>query len=501
MHAAEEPRAFPTKVGRFRVLSHLASGGMAEVLLAAADGVEGFTRPVVIKRVLPHLANHAEFRRMFVDEARILSRLRHSNLVAVEELGEEGEGLYLVMEYLHGEGLDSIVRVQRERTVRMPPALAAYIVAEACAGLHAAHEHRDIADRPLEIVHRDVSPQNLFITYDGNVKVIDFGIAKAVNRETKTETGTVKGKFAYMSPEQIEGAEIDRRTDVFALGVVLHELLTGQRLFQRPNHLEIVRAICLVPTPPPSRFDPSVPDVLERVVMRALSKSRAERQPTALMLRHELLHAIESLGETPQALAMQLASHVGQLFEDRRREKSELMQRTSLTYPRMESSPPVDITIALAEAPSRPWTRIALGVVLVAAAALLIAFGASRATQAHTLPIAPLDASVAPPDAGTDAVVSQADADSGLVYLHVESDPVGAVISIDGVARGITPMPVSVPRGSVPVALHVEAEGRRDVDRTIVPDMDQRIWVTLPPAARARPRPSTSAPDPFGRVD
>ncbi|HEY6461638.1 MAG TPA: serine/threonine-protein kinase, partial [Polyangiaceae bacterium] len=195
-------KALPDKLGRYQILGELAVGGMAEILLARVVGPSGFERPVVIKRILPHLARQEAFVSMFLDEARIAAGIRHRNVIHVEELAEGPEGLYLVMEYLEGESAAGLMRRIFVRETSLDLALGSYIVAEACAGLHAAHELEDASGQKQHLVHRDVSPHNLFIAYDGRVKVLDFGIAKAADRITRTEAGQLKGKFSYMSPEQ-----------------------------------------------------------------------------------------------------------------------------------------------------------------------------------------------------------------------------------------------------------------------------------------------------------
>src|SRR5262245_24036371 len=201
-------------VGSFEIVGHLATGGMAEILLGRASGPSGFERIAVIKRVLPHLASEPRFAQMFLDEARIAALIRHPNVVQIHELACEGDQLFIVMEYLEGESVAGLLRRLIAQQTRLPPALAAHIVAEACCGLHAAHELVDHSGRPLGVVHRDVSPQNIFVTYDGAVKVLDFGIAVARDRVTKTETGQLKGKFEYMAPEQCLGKALDRRADL-----------------------------------------------------------------------------------------------------------------------------------------------------------------------------------------------------------------------------------------------------------------------------------------------
>jgi len=252
---APQAPGLPDRIGRYEIVGFLAAGGMAEILLGRMVGPEGtgFERPVVIKRILPHLAREKAFVDMFLDEARIVGSIRHSNVVQVQELGHEGGELYMVMNYLEGENASGLSRRVASRRETLDPALGAFIVAEACAGLHAAHELTDTEGRSRNLVHRDVSPQNIFITYRGEVSVLDFGIATAADRATHTETGAIKGKFEYMSLEQCLGMHLDRRADVFSMGVVLYELTTGHRLFKRPTQLLAFKAICDQPIVPPSR--------------------------------------------------------------------------------------------------------------------------------------------------------------------------------------------------------------------------------------------------------
>jgi serine/threonine-protein kinase len=216
-------------------MGQLAVGGMATVLLGRLTGPRGFEHSVVIKRILPHLAAVPELVDMFVEEAQIVASIRHPNVVHVHELGHDRDELFLVMEYLEGESVGGLMRRLITRQEQLDLQLAIHIVAEACAGLHAAHELKDADGKKRGLVHRDISPQNVFVTYSGEVKVLDFGIAKVANSGTKTEAGHLKGKLQYMSPEQCLQKPLDRRSDVFALGIVLYELTTGRRLFKRDN--------------------------------------------------------------------------------------------------------------------------------------------------------------------------------------------------------------------------------------------------------------------------
>ncbi len=265
-------------LGRYRVVDEIGVGGMASVHLARADGPGGFQKWVAIKRIHRHLAEDETFIRMFLDEARIAARISHPNVAQVFDLGKHRDTYWIAMEYLHGEPLREIMRaVEEGGAPHMTSQLAAKIVADAGEGLHAAHELRDKDGKLLNLVHRDVTPHNLFLTYDGAVKVVDFGIAKVAGRLSTTRAGTLKGKLAYMSPEQVRGVAIDRRTDIFALGVVLWELTTGRRLFRMDSDLETLERVQACVVPPPSSIVEGYPGELEIIVMRALAKDPEKR--------------------------------------------------------------------------------------------------------------------------------------------------------------------------------------------------------------------------------
>ncbi|MFO0668654.1 MAG: protein kinase [Polyangiaceae bacterium] len=327
------------RIGRYQILGTLGAGGMAEVLLGRLVGPSGFERLVVVKRILPHLAGRRAFVDMFLDEARVVAQIRHPNVVTVHELGNEDGELFLVMEYLDGESAGGLLRRLSVKRERLPFAVAAYVVAEACAGLHAAHELTSPTGESLHVVHRDVSPQNVFVTYSGAVKVLDFGIALAGDRQTRTEAGQIKGKFEYMSPEQWREEPLDRRADVFALGIVLYELSTGHRLFRRATHLETLDAICEAPIPKPSTLVPDYPPLLERVCLRALERNREDRYATAADMRRELLPFVNAEDLEPEAT---LARVMAKTFADRIEEKRSMV-RAARTGDALASVPPADV--------------------------------------------------------------------------------------------------------------------------------------------------------------
>ena len=265
------------RLGKYELLALLALGGTAEIYLARIDGTAGFEKYVVVKCLHDHLAEDQEFVSMFLDEARLGAQLDHSNIVQTLALGEHEGRYYLVMEFIAGLSLALVGRraSERVRGGKVPVPITLNVVAQACGGLHYAH------DKVEALVHRDISPQNLVITYEGIVKIVDFGIAKAEYRETRTRSGTVKGKFAYMSPEQCQAGQVDRRTDVFALGVIAWELLTGRRLFKRDSTYETYQAVVACNVPAPSQVNHELDPAIDGLVMKALAKEKERRYPTA----------------------------------------------------------------------------------------------------------------------------------------------------------------------------------------------------------------------------
>ncbi len=270
------------RLGKYEILALLALGGTAEIYLARIGGAAGFEKYVVVKCLHDHLADDTEFVKMFLDEARLAAHLDHSNIVQTMELGEHENRYYMVMEFLAGLSLAMIVRRAGERLPggRIPVPIVLNMIAQSCAGLHYAHE-KMMNGKPLNIVHRDISPQNLVVSFEGVVKVVDFGIAKAELRETQTRSGTIKGKFAYMSPEQCVAANVDRRTDIFALGVIAHELLTGRRLFKKPSPYETYQAVIECQVDMPSKMNVELDPALDPIIMKAVAKEKEKRYQTA----------------------------------------------------------------------------------------------------------------------------------------------------------------------------------------------------------------------------
>ncbi|MGC4086285.1 MAG: serine/threonine-protein kinase [Polyangiaceae bacterium] len=273
-----DPSAGRQRVDRYELLGEIASGGMATVFLARLTGVGGFQRFVAMKRLHPHLANEKEFVEMFLDEARLAAGIHHPNVVPILEVGASPVGYYLVMEYVEGDTLARLLARAASRGKRIPPPITIRIALDMLAGLHAAHELRDDRGQPINLVHRDVSPQNVLVGADGISRITDFGVARAASRLSATRVGQLKGKIAYMAPEQAQGDErLDRRADVFSAGIVLWEALTAKRLFKADNEAATLSRIMSEPVPNLSRVAPHVGAEVSEVVMRALDRDRDRR--------------------------------------------------------------------------------------------------------------------------------------------------------------------------------------------------------------------------------
>jgi serine/threonine-protein kinase len=423
-------------LGRYCVVDEIGVGGMASVHLARVDGPGGFQKWVAIKRIHDHLVEDEAFVNMFFDEARVAASISHPNVATVFDLGKDGDSYWIAMEYLHGEPLREAMRrtesaarpagdrPQHESAARpggvrpqheasgqpMPPEIACRIIADAAEGLHAAHELLGPGGEKLDLVHRDVTPHNLFVTYEGVTKVVDFGIAKFSSRAASTRTGILKGKIAYMSPEQIAGEPIDRRTDVFALGVVLWELTTGQRLFRMESDLDTMAKVKECAPPRPSAIVRGYPIDLEKLVLKALSKNKNERYRTA----REFSRALQSLLMRRGLFVGtdEVAAYMHSLFADRIRKREEHLRRAAdVTQDTSEQG----------EAIARAMSRSELASVAVRAQAFddvadtvisplpdMSEFGATTAPAPHP---APSESSTVPPRGrlvlpGTDATGS-----------------------------------------------------------------------------------------------
>jgi serine/threonine-protein kinase len=509
----------PRRIGRYDIVGRLATGGMGEVLLGRVSGPFGFEKPVVIKRLLPHLAVRRSAIERFLDEARIIANLRHPNLVHVHELGHDGADLFIAMEYLVGETVAGLCRRLALRGESIDLALALHVVAEASAGLHAAHEARSPDGRPLGIVHRDVSPDNVFIEYSGAVHVIDFGIATSVDREGKTELGKVVGKTAYIAPERLEDLPCDRRADVFGLGIVLFELTTGHRLFKRETYADTVLAIMNERVTKLGDYRADVPAEVEDICARALAKDRNRRTPTALDMRRECLAFLrkESSGDHSEMLAALMT----RVFDDQIEAKQEMLRalrsgQEVASVPRLEADERFVLPTVDANRPStapsgdgrRRLTRervqrpLLLVASLIAGFLLSLSFGArvtSTAAQASFPQPAPAVTSTIAPLAAK----AEGSAPPRRVHVRVESSPVSATVVLDGRPQGTCPVELELEpdTGGLDARIELRAPGYKNVVQSIHGARDQIVRVEMAPiherddrARRTRKKHSNPAP-------
>lgn len=357
MERVEDRTARPVahiRLGRYELLKRIAVGGMAELFLARTTTQHfGYEKIVALKRILAAHAEDDQFITMFLAEARLAATLHHTNIVQLHDVGEEDGALFFTMEYVFGQDVRRIVRALQGRQAALPLEHALMIVANTAAGLHYAHQKEDHAGRPLGIVHRDVSPSNILVSYDGGIKLLDFGIARVTAMQASTGQDVLKGKVPYMSPEQCRGEPLDRRSDVFSLGVVLWELTARRRLFVGDNELVIATRICGQDAPRPSEMLPGYPRDLEAIVMKALARERDRRYATA----EELQVDLEEYAREHRKLlsSAKLAHFMVDLFADEiYKAKADLRQRiTSITgiFPAIQDPPPKRSTLPPAAAP------------------------------------------------------------------------------------------------------------------------------------------------------
>jgi eukaryotic-like serine/threonine-protein kinase len=308
-----------SRIRDYEIVARLKAGGMATLFLARRTGAAGFSRHVAMKVVHPHLAADPSFIRMFIDEALLSARIQHPNVVHVEELGEDHGTYFLAMEYVHGSALSTLLGALARLERRLSPEIAVSVACQVLDGLHAAHELRNESGQPLGVVHRDVSPQNVLVSTSGHIKLIDFGIAKVQGQGKRTETGSLKGKIRYMAPEQAYGRPVDRRTDTYALAIVLWEMLTMHRMFGSGSDLAVLDMV-RNPTPePPSRFAPGIPPALDAAILAGLAPSADHRPATAIDLKRMLLEALPGAATVDASqLAEIVEAVIGERMEARR---------------------------------------------------------------------------------------------------------------------------------------------------------------------------------------
>lgn len=402
-------------IGRYALVERLGVGGMGEVYLAHKTGPGGFEKWVAIKRIHPQYLDDESYVHMFLDEARIAAAVHHPNVAQVFDLGQEGDEYFIAMEYLHGEHLASFLKRLRQQSEKMDWCLAAHVISRIAQALHAAHQATTSAGEPLRLVHRDVSPHNIFLTYAGNIKLTDFGVAQAINRLAKTKTGGIKGKVAYMAPEQVLGLELDHRADVFSLGAVLWELIFDRTLFAGESDAAILMQVAKGQVPKPSSILSTLPARLEAILLHALAKEPDQRYGSALEMASDLDEFIKTQGRivTPRDIAWQME----RMFADEKAIKEDLQLR-HVADPQNQTSSPANTEIRAVNisggagavrqtAKGKPWLMgtFVLAVLLMVSGLLL---SYAKMTRKPSV-------------------------------VHVDSIPRGAEIWIDGYRAGITP--------------------------------------------------------------
>jgi len=343
-------------IGRYEFLVPIAKGGMAAVWAARLKGTRGFAKTVAIKTMLPTLSDDPLFEQMFLDEAQLAAQIHHPNVVEIMDLGEENDVLYQVMEYVDGEALGQILWVTAKNQKRIPVEIAVRMITDACAGLHAAHELRSVDGTHMNLVHRDISPQNILVTYDGVVKIVDFGVAKAAGRTaSETTAGQIKGKAPYMSPEQALGKKIDRRTDIFAMGIVLYQVATGKHPFRGESDLATLHNILYQDVPSPRFVDPKFPRPLEAVIHKALARDPDKRFQTAAEMASALQRVFPPTQRPAQVsdVGAYLRDLMGDVGDKRRKALAEAIRRAD-----SRSSP--NATMEISGSTLLPLTEIAI---------------------------------------------------------------------------------------------------------------------------------------------
>jgi len=435
--------------GRYELIGRVAFGGMAEIFLAREYAAEA-SRYLVIKRILPHVANDQAFVEMFLDEARLAMHLNHPNICHIYEFGEMDGAYFIAMEWINGVPLGKLIRRARQDE-GIPPELAAKVIAQVAEALHYAHIAKDQSGRPLNIVHRDVSPHNIMVSYEGVVKLLDFGIAKAVTQGAQTQAGVIKGKFAYMSPQQCSGLPIDGRADIFALGVCMFETLTGRPLYHRKTEYETMRAVIDGEVPSIRKLDPELPEGLDVIVQRCLQKEPDDRYATA----RDLQYAIEEwLAESRRFVnSAKIAEFMEANYEDEMKrgplvDSTPFGQSLNLKPRKIPSKqPPPAGEAAPAAAEAKPAKRTGLIALLVAALVAFVALAAfhfGRAPERQVVIAAPVVPAVSVPESAADpgpVPDPEPPPPPQTGAASFRSRPAGATVFVDDLQiEGVTPL-------------------------------------------------------------
>ena len=474
------------RFGNYFLLKKIATGGMAELYKAKKSGAEGFEKLLAIKLILPHLSGNEEFISMFIDEAKVAALLNHQNIVQIYDLGRIENSYCIVMEYVRGKDLRTVLHRGMKTKSPLPVEHACLVTAQALEGLSYAHRKKD-KGKDLGIVHRDISPQNILISYEGEVKIVDFGIAKAATQSRDTRVGVLKGKISYMSPEQAHGRPLDMRSDIFSTGVAFYEMLTGKKLFQGDtdlNTLEKVREAKVEPLP--TELNGAVPKELEEILLKSLAKGPEQRFQTASEMEEALLSFMRKAGYSSSAssLSQYMCGLFRQEIEDEAREEEGWDETIVSTQPGLAIPAASTVPAGTAPAPEKPkappkrqapapalkargtsgtpgWQKALVAILIVSAGAgLWLKFRQADSTQAQPAPAAapqqavplpaPAQAKAAPAPAAPPApppspapikaVSAPAPKAPEKARASISSDPAGADVFIDGVKAGSTPL-------------------------------------------------------------
>ncbi len=492
------------RFGRYVLLERIGLGGMAEVFRAVANGVEGFARVFVIKRILKEKSTSKAFIDMFVSEARVSALLNHPNIVQIYDFGQVDGSYFLSMEYLRGKDLLSVMRQMRTDGKLMDPAIAAYITQQVAQGLHFAHSLTHSGGQSLNIVHRDVSPSNVMLLRAGGVKLLDFGIAKVgaqLQDQADTKAGVIKGKLSYLSPEQVQGKELDFRSDIFSLGVLFWEMLTGKRLFYENTDFDTMKNVIEKPVIPPSMRRPDAPTALDYIVVRALERDPTRRYGSAKELAEEIEAYLADVRFAPGSVPRLLDDLFG---EDAGIHDSQVPDTLSGGRPLVNDDMaagslsvqpiPIDRTGGDRQAPPAPVAAGGgrkVGVLLGASGALAVAAVLAIVLRNPSPPGPPAPAGnppgaaaaappVAPAPLAPGTIAVQGNPAPTTVSIRFETVPRGAeVLAPDGKRLGTTPTTFTLPRSTTAVSIVVRRKGFVESRHQIIPDRDLSALLTL----------------------
>jgi serine/threonine-protein kinase len=523
MQADSALERVPDRIGKYRLIAKLGEGGMASVYLAVAHGPIGFSKLSVLKVARPHLADDPEILQMFLEEARLAGRLNHANVVQTYEVGEVDGKYVLVMEYLDGQSMRALHRRMSNKHAQVPLPLHLKLLIDALSGLHYAHELQDYDGTPLNLVHRDVSPHNIFVTYDGQVKVLDFGIAKVATSSLETKRGVIKGKVAYMAPEQVNTSRVDRRADIFSMGAMLWHAATGRQLWKGSNEAQVIHRVAHGQIPWPSAVCPNVPWALERICLRAMSLDPDDRYGTAAEMQHDLRTFASEL--SAEVTALEVAAFVSREFaaeRERIRDRIEeqlkrtadalqgpvnpLATRPSLPPLHVSASNPSSLRLAMTAGDSGPsqtgpaprasgltrssspparrvFAWMLLAGLLAPAVLAVVLWQLARTDGSNSA--ASVDSGSASPTTATPSPIAPASSVAGGTHVPVlvSASPKGAIVYIDGQRYDSNPATAFVERGAQHHEVRIEAPGYETRVLNVPGDKESMVAVDLKPVA------------------